>query len=179
MFLCFLSFHSAYILFVCYVFLSRNNSMFISYNQLQISCINTVLSINYHLLFLFLSVTKFNLETLNVLSRFFISIFLITNVESYVFFYVFYLAFLVFHACKCNNIKKRILLTHVYLLFETIIQKYFDNIFKIVRWEWICKLYSGFAFELKINECSSKISTLPPSYRLVCWRYLLWYFCCQ
>ena len=50
--------------------------------------------------------TSYNLQTLNALCSFIIRIWLIMNVESFVFLYVFYLAFLVFHVCKFNIIIK-------------------------------------------------------------------------
>ena len=66
-------------------FLLENNCKFVANNWLQISYINTLLLINSSLLLLFLSVTNYNLQTLNVLYSFIISVWLIINVESFVF----------------------------------------------------------------------------------------------
>ena len=75
----------AYMLIVCYnFFLLENNFKFVAYNWLQISYINTLL-INSSLFLLFLFVINCNLQTLNVLCCFIISVWLIINVESFVF----------------------------------------------------------------------------------------------
>ena len=66
-------------------FMLENNCKFVAYNWLQISCINTLLLINSTLLLLFLFVTNYNLQTLNVLCSFIISVWFIMNVESFVF----------------------------------------------------------------------------------------------
>ena len=85
------------VLFVCFIFyLLENKCKFAAYNWLQISCINSLLLIILVLLLLFLFVTSSNLQTLNVLCSFIIGIWFIMNVESFVFLYVLYLAFLVF-----------------------------------------------------------------------------------
>ena len=70
------------------IFLLENNCKFFAYNWLQISCINTVLLINSSLLFLFLLVTNYNRQILNILRSFIISVWLIMNIKSFVFFYV-------------------------------------------------------------------------------------------
>ena len=70
------------------IFLLENNCKIFAYNWLQISCINTVLLINSSLLFLFLLVTNYNRQILNILRSFIISVWLIMNIKSFVFFYV-------------------------------------------------------------------------------------------
>ena len=70
--------------------LIENKCQFDAYNWLQISCVSTLLLINSSLLLLFLFVTSYNLQTLNVLCSFIISVCMF--------------AFLVFHVCKFNII---------------------------------------------------------------------------
>ena len=86
----------------------RNKGKFAAYNWLRISCINTILLIKSSLLLLFLFLTSYNLQTLNVLCNFIISVCLVMNLESFSFlrflFHVFHFAFLVFHVCKFNII---------------------------------------------------------------------------
>ena len=67
------------------IFLLENNCKFVAFNWLQIPCINTFLLINSSLLFLFLFVTNYTLQTLNVLCNFIPSVYLIMNVESFLF----------------------------------------------------------------------------------------------
>ena len=83
----------------CFLFLLENKCKFAAYYWLQISCINKLLLINSSLLLLFLFATSYNLQTLNVLCSFIIIVGLIMNVESFVFLYVFHLAFPVFLVC--------------------------------------------------------------------------------
>ena len=87
-------------------FLLENNCKFVANNWLQISYINTLLLINSSLLLLFLSMTNYNLQTLNVLYSFIISVWLITNVKSFVFLYVFLFSFSCISCLWINIIKK-------------------------------------------------------------------------
>ena len=91
-------------LFLFLFFLLENKCKCAAYNWLQTSCINTLLLTNSSLILVLLFVTRYNLQTLNVLCSFIISVWLIMNTESFVFLYVFYLAFLMFHVCKFNII---------------------------------------------------------------------------
>ena len=119
MILCIAIFLFAYMLIVCFslffffffwflflflFFLLENKCKCAAYNWLQTSCINTLLLTNSSLILVLLFVTRYNLQTLNVLCSFIISVWLIMNTESFVFLYVFYLAFLMFHVCKFNII---------------------------------------------------------------------------
>ena len=98
MFLCIAIFRFAYMLIVFFFRggrwigggLIENKCQFDAYNWLQISCVSTLLLINSSLLLLFLFVTSYNLQTLNVLCSFIISVCMF--------------AFLVFHVCKFNII---------------------------------------------------------------------------
>ena len=81
----------------------ENKCKFAAYNWLQISWINTLLLLNSSFTSSIL-VTSYNLQTLNVLCSFIISIWLIIKVESFAFLYVFYLAF---HVCKFNITKMK------------------------------------------------------------------------
>ena len=103
-----------------FVFLLENKCKFAVYSWFKISCINTRLLINssFTSSILICFVTSYNLQTLNALCSFVISVWLIMNIESFVFLYVFYLAFLVFHACKFNIIKKGKKECHVPLKLE-------------------------------------------------------------
>ena len=74
MILCIAIFLSAYMLIVCFFVVVRNKGKFAAYNWLQISCINTILLIKSSLLLLFLFLTSYNLQTLNVLCSFIISV---------------------------------------------------------------------------------------------------------
>ena len=109
---CYFSFclYAYYIFFFC--FLLENKCKFAAYNWLQIWCINTLLLINFGLFLLFLFVTSYNLQTSNVLCSFIISVWLILNVRSFVFLYVFYLVFLLFHKSKFVS-KSNIIITTI------------------------------------------------------------------
>ena len=101
---CFSLFFFFWFLFLFLFFLLENKCKCAAYNWLQTSCINTLLLTNSSLILVLLFVTRYNLQTLNVLCSFIISVWLIMNTESFVFLYVFYLAFLMFHVCKFNII---------------------------------------------------------------------------
>ena len=102
--LCVFRFFFFWFLFLFLFFLLENKCKCAAYNWLQTSCINTLLLTNSSLILVLLFVTRYNLQTLNVLCSFIISVWLIMNTESFVFLYVFYLAFLMFHVCKFNII---------------------------------------------------------------------------
>ena len=96
---CFYFLFFAVVFLFCFLFLLENKCKFAAYYWLQISCINRLFLINSSLLLPFLFATSYNLQTLNVLCSFIVIVGLIMNVESFVFLYVFHLAFPVFLVC--------------------------------------------------------------------------------
>ena len=90
--------------------LLANNCKFVAYNWLQISCINTFYLTFLVYLFFFLFVTNFNLQTLNALCNFIISVCLMMTVESFVCLYdfLFTLHFMFVNLILCKKVLNRV-----------------------------------------------------------------------